>query len=322
MSCSTSCTPLKRVLTEHVIPLGGKIPCLGKTLKGEYCKAPISRDRKNKAVCLLECCIYCSRPGGLPLKYVIKDLAILLVHRQHRGEQDAAYVRWTNMVKEYKNKREKPPREHGREFGQKLDLPQVYHSNIFDDPVAPQPVKHRRDTHIVKCSESDQTSSPSYLAVSKTQQHRTIKANEPTESDKPAMHTVILPTPPSSECLTENRKSVSVQTESHEVYTPITLWLCFSGFILQCGVMICSLFTIQFGLAQFCDRAGNVQKGSMALKFELGIRWTLTDLMPRWAIFMVVFLSTIVCFAWAMAWVIVYMFDWGSIVGKSYRVGI
>lgn len=286
MSCPTSCTPLKRVLDDRVMPLDGRIPCLGKTLKGQYCKAPISRDRQSKALRLLECCIYCSRPGGLPLKYAIKDLAILLVHQQHSGEQDAVYARWRNMVKEYKNKREKPPRKHHRKLDQNLDRPQEYHPDIFDDPVAPQPVKHRRDTHIVKCSESDQTNSLSYPAASKIQQHRTIKANEPIESDKPAKNTVIPPTPPSSECPTESRNSVSVQTEAHEVYKPITLWSCFFGLILQCGVMVCSLFKIQFGPTQFCDHAGNVQKGSTDSRFELGIRWSLTDLMPRWVIFM------------------------------------
>ncbi|KOS48693.1 hypothetical protein ACN38_g378 [Penicillium nordicum] len=287
MSCPTSCTPLKRVLNDRVIPLDGKIPCLGKTLKGQYCKAPLARDRQSEALCLLECCIYCSRPGGRPLKYAIKDLAILLVHQQHSGEQDAAYTRWRNMVKEYKNKREKPPRKHHRELDQTLDRPQEYYSDMFDDRVAPQPVKHRRDTHIVKRSESDRTSRLSYPATPRTPQHR-IEANEPIEDDKPAQHTVIHPTPPSSELPTESCKSVSVsvQTEAHEVYTPITLWSCLFGLILQCGVMICSLFKIQLGLVQFCDRAGNVKKGSLDFKFELGIRWTLTGLMPRWVIFM------------------------------------
>lgn len=285
MSCPTGCTPLKRVLNERVIPRDGRIPCLGKTLKGQYCKAPISRDRQSKALCLLECCIYCSRPGGLSLKYAIKDLAILLVHQQHSGEQDAVYARWRSMVKEYKDKRDNPPRKHYRELDQILDRPQEYHSDVFDEPVAPQPVKRRRDTHIVKCSESEQTSGLSYPAAPKIQLQRTIEANEPIKGDKPAKHTVIHPTLPSSERPTESCKSVSVQTEAHEVYTPITVWSCFFGLILQCGVMICSLFKIQFGPARFCDHAGNVRKGSMVLKFELGIRWTLTDLMPRWVIF-------------------------------------
>ncbi|KAJ5201178.1 hypothetical protein N7449_005981 [Penicillium cf. viridicatum] len=229
MSCPTSCTPLKRVLNERVlrvIPLDGRIPCLGKTLKGQYCKAPISRDRQSKALCLLECCIYCSRPGGLSLKYAIKDLAILLVHQQHSGEQDAVYARWRNMVKEYKNKRDNPPRKYHREFDQRLDRPQEYRSDVFDDPVAPQPVKHRRDTHIVKCSESDQTSGLSYPAAPKIQQRRTIEANETIKGDKPAKHTVIHPILPSSERLTGSRKSVSVQTEAYELNFATTQGMC------------------------------------------------------------------------------------------------
>ncbi|CAI7580040.1 unnamed protein product [Penicillium discolor] len=226
MSCPTSCTPLKRVLDERVIPLDGRIPCLGKTLKGKYCNAPISHNRQSKALCLLECCIYCPRPGGLPLKYVIKDLAISLVHQQHSGEQDAAYARWTNMVKDYKNKREKPPRKHHRELDQQLDRPQEYHSDIFNDPITPQPVKHRRDEHIVKCSESDQTSSLGYPAASKIQQHRTIQANEPIESDKPAKHMVIPPTPRRSEFPTESRKFVSVQTETDELNFTTAQGMC------------------------------------------------------------------------------------------------
>lgn len=86
---------------------------------------------------------------------------------------------------------------------------------------------------------------------------RTIETNAHLEGDKPAKHTVIHPILPSSECEcpTESGKSVSVQTEAHEVFTPSTLWPCFFGLILHCGVMICSLFQIQFGLAQLCDRA-------------------------------------------------------------------
>lgn len=280
MSCPTSCTPLKRVLDDRVIPLDGRIPCLGKTLKGQYCRAPISRDRQGKALCLLECCIYCSRPGGLPLEYAIKNLAILLVHQQHSGEQDVAYSRWTNMVKEFKNKREKPLRKSHRELDERLDRLQEHHSAIIDEPVAPKPIKNRRDTHIIECSEPDQTNGLSYKAPTEIQQDRTI------ESDEPTKHTVVHPTLPNSKLPIESRKSISVQTEPHEVYTPITLWSCFFGLILQCGIMICSLFKMQFSSTQFCDRAGNIKSGSMIrLKFELGIRWSLTDLMPRWMFF-------------------------------------
>lgn len=145
---------------------------------------------------------------------------------------------------------------------------------------------------------------------------RTIEANKPIEGDKPAKHRVFHLTPPSSECPTESGKSVSVQTETHEVYTPSTLWPCFFGLILHCEVMICSLFQIQFGLAQLCDRAWNGEKGSMVLKFGLGIRWTLSDLMPRWVILGISFLPLSVL----LAWVIVYILDWGAIAGKSYRL--
>ncbi|KGO69583.1 hypothetical protein PITC_000010 [Penicillium italicum] len=283
MSCPISCTPLRQVLDDRVIPRDGKIPCLGKTLKGQYCRAPISRDRQAQALDLLECCIYCSRLGCVPLNHAIKNLAVLLVHQQHSGEQDAVYVRWRSMVKEFKNKREKPLRENHQVHLRKLDRPQEYDSDILVKFVAPEPVKTRKHTHVVNCSESDQTSCPRYPMPTDIQQHQTIN------DDEPAQLTVIHSTLPNPKCLTETRKSVSIQTEADEVYTPITLWSCFFGLIFQCGVMICSLLKVQFGPTQFCDRAGNVKMGSMVhLKLELGIRWSLTDLVPRWVVFTVI----------------------------------
>ncbi|CAG7980856.1 unnamed protein product [Penicillium nalgiovense] len=276
MSCPTSCTPLKRVLDDRVIPIDGRIPCLGKTLKGQYCSAPISRDRQREALCLLECCIYCSRPDGLPLKHAIKDLALLLVHQQHSGEQDVVYAKWMDMVKSFKYKREKPVRKHHREeHRQKLDRPQEHHSDIIDEPSAPE------------CNEPNQASNLSYKAPTECQQRRIV------EGDELAKLTVLHPTLPNPKRPTGSRKSVSVQTEADEVYTPITLRSYFFGLILQCRMMMCGLFKIQFDPTHFCDRAGNMKKASMVrLKLELGIRWSLTDLTLRWMFFTVVsFLS-------------------------------
>lgn len=282
MSCPTSCTPLKRVLDDRVIPIDGRIPCLGKTLKGQYCRAPISRDRQRKALCLLECCIYCSQPGGLPLKYAIEDLALMLVHQQHSGEQAAVYARWWNMVKSFKDKKENPVRKH-REHRQRLDRPQERHSDILGAPDAPETITNLGHTHMVDCSEADQTSTLSYKAPTEIQQHRIV------EGDELAKPTVLHPTLPNPKRPTGSRKSVSVQTEADEVYTPITLWSCFFGLILQCRMMICGLFKIQFDPTRSRDRAGNMKKASMVrLKFELGIRWSLTDSMLRWIFFTVI----------------------------------
>ncbi|KAJ5504984.1 hypothetical protein N7463_007858 [Penicillium fimorum] len=165
MSCPTNCTPLKQALNDSVIPLHGKIPCLGKTLKGQNCKAPISRDRQTKALCILECCIYCARPGGLPLKYAINDLAKLLVHQQHNGEQDAAYARWRNMVKEFKGKGENPMREHP--------------SETIDEPVDPELIATRRHAHTIERNGSNQTSSLSYEEPTEIQQDQTVEGGQP-----------------------------------------------------------------------------------------------------------------------------------------------
>ena len=284
MACPTRCTPLKRVLEEHGIPIDGRIPCQGMTLKGRYCRIPIARDRQKKALCLLECCIYCSRPGGLPLKYAIRDLAFLLVHQQHRGKQDAVYTEWKDMVKSFKYKREeKLVRKSHREHRQRLDRPYEHHSDSLDEPDAPETITYQRHAHIIERSEADQTNNLSYKAPTEIQEHRIVEGDELVEL------TVPHPTLPTPKRVTGSYKSVSVQTEADEVYTPITLWSCFFGLLLQCRMMICGLFNIQYGPTQLCDRAGNMKKASMVrLKFELGIRWSLTDFMPRWMSFMVI----------------------------------
>jgi hypothetical protein len=191
------------------------------------------------------------------------------------------------MVKSFKYKRENPVRKNQREHPQGLDRPKEHHSGILDEPDAPQTITNLRHTHIVECSEPDQTSNLSYKAPPEIQQRRIV------ESDELAKSTVLHPTLPNPKRPTGSRKSVSVQTEADEVYTPITLWSRFFGLILQRTMMICGLFKIRFDPIYFGDRAGNMKKVSMVrLKFELGIRWSLTDFMLRWNFFKVIsFLS-------------------------------